>query len=101
MILNQYRQWADTVGGEVGEKIHELVGELEESRKIISGMKLPRLLGVKEVAEKIDVDPKNMHHVRKTKLFPDPNGFMGSRPYWFESTIDAYLDAMEEWRTKG
>lgn len=100
MILNQYRQKADEIGGEVGGIIHELVNELDEARAIIAGKKFPNLLGSKEVAEKIEVDPKNMHHVRKTKLFPEPDITIGSRPFWFETTIDDYQDKVEERRSK-
>lgn len=100
MILNQYRQLADEVGGEVGQKIHELVYELEESRKIIRGIKLPTLLGVKEVAELLGVDPKNMHHVRKTRFFPEPDDFVGKRPVWYLTTIQEYQDKIAEWRER-
>lgn len=100
MTLNQYRAWADDVGGEVGEKIHELVNELEEARKIISGKKLPQLLGSKEVADILEIDPKNMHHTRKTKFFPDPDVEVGKRPFWFITTIQAYQELIEEWRLK-
>lgn len=100
MTLNQYRNWADGVGGEVGERIHDLINELEEARKIISGKKLPELLGSKEVADMLRIDPKNMHHTRKTKFFPDPDGVMGSRPFWFITTIQEYQELIEGWRAK-
>lgn len=96
MILNQYRQWADTVGGEVGERIHMLIDELEEARLIISEKKLPPLLGSKEAAELLEIDPKNMHHARKTKSFPEPNGYAGNRPLWFEQTLLMYKERKNE-----
>ncbi|CAI6023896.1 hypothetical protein PAECIP112173_00361 [Paenibacillus sp. JJ-100] len=98
MTLNQYRELADKLGGEVGEQITALLDELEEARKIIRGKKYPPLLGSKEVAEQIGVDPKNMHHVRKNKLFPEPDVMVGNRPFWFKPTIDEYQERMEEWR---
>ncbi|MNW38902.1 hypothetical protein D3C74_159810 [compost metagenome] len=101
MILNHYRQWADEVGGEVGKKIHELINELEEARRIISGTKLPPLLGSKEVCDMIEIDPKNFHHTRKTKLFPDADTQVGNRSFWFETTIQCYQDKLNERRDKG
>lgn len=100
MTLNQYREIADQIGGEVGAGIKALIDELEDARKIIRGKKYPPLLGSKEVAEQLDVDPKNMHHVRKTKLFPDPDVMVGTRPFWFKPSIDQYQEQMEEWRSK-
>lgn len=100
MTLNRYRDIADQLGGEVGASIRELVNELEDARKIIRGKKYPPLLGSKEVAEIIGVDPKNMHHVRKTRLFPEPDVMVGTRPFWFKPTIDEYLEKVEEWRSQ-
>ncbi|MGM1049995.1 hypothetical protein MNQ98_09270 [Paenibacillus sp. N3/727] len=100
MTLNQYRILADEIGGENGQKILELVNQLEEARGIIAGMKFPRVLGNKEVADALGVDPKNMHHTRKTRFFPDPDFIVGSRPFWFETTIQVYQDKIEEWRNK-
>lgn len=100
MTLNQYRALAEQLGGEVGKQLTALINELEESRKIIRGKKYPPLLGSKEVAEQIEVDPKNMHHVRKTKLFPDPDVMVGSRPFWYKPSIDEYQERLEEWRSK-
>ncbi|MHB0881664.1 hypothetical protein ACYCSE_17325 [Paenibacillus sp. SEL1] len=98
MTLNQYRKIADKVGGEVGETIHELVEELEEAREVIRGNKIPPLLGSKEVAEYLEVDPKNMHHTRKTRFFPEPDLLVGTRPFWFKTTIQMYQDKLAEWR---
>lgn len=100
MTLNQYRKWADEVGGETGSKMHDLINELEEARNIIKGKKFPPLLGSTEVAEMIGIDPKNMHHTRKTKLFPAPDSMVGTRPFWFKTTIQEYQDKIEEWRSK-
>ncbi|OPG98407.1 hypothetical protein B2I21_08640 [Chryseobacterium mucoviscidosis] len=100
MTLNQYRDLADQIGGEVGQQLTALVEELEESRKIIRGKKYPPLLGSKEVAEQIGADPKNMHHVRKNKMFPAPDVMVGTRPFWFKPSIDEYQERMEEWRSK-
>lgn len=100
MTLNQYRLLADEIGGENGQKILELVNQLEEARAIIAGKKMPRVLGNKEVAETLEIDPKNMHHARKTRFFPDPDFYVGSRPFWFETSIQNYKDKVEEWRDK-
>lgn len=100
MTLNQYRELADQIGGEVGEQLTALVDELEEARRIIRGKKYPPLLGSKEVATRIGADPKNMHHVRKNKMFPEPDVMVGTRPFWFKPSIDEYQERMEEWRTK-
>lgn len=100
MTLNQYRDLADQIGGEVGQQLTALVNELEEARRIIRGKKYPPLLGSKEVATQIGADPKNMHHVRKNKMFPEPDVMVGTRPFWFKPSIDEYQEKMEEWRTK-
>ncbi|MGW8823385.1 hypothetical protein ACWGNU_14790 [Paenibacillus lautus] len=100
MTLNQFRLMADEIGGENGQKILELVNQLEEARDIIAGKKFPAVLGNKEVADAIGIDPKNMHHARKTRFFPDPDFMVGSRPFWFETSIQRYKDQVEEWRSK-
>ncbi|GIO57947.1 hypothetical protein [Paenibacillus cineris] len=100
LTLNQYRLLADEIGGEKGKRILELVDQLEEARAIIAGMKMPRVLGNKEVADALGIDPKNMHHARKTRFFPDPDFEVGTRPFWFETTIQAYQEKVEEWRNK-
>ncbi|MEN1985240.1 hypothetical protein [Paenibacillus hubeiensis] len=100
MTLNQYREIANQLGGEVGEQIAALVDELEDARQIIRGKKYPPLLGSKEVADQIGVDPKNMHHVRKNKMFPEPDVMVGSRPFWYKPSIDEYQERMAEWRNK-
>ncbi|RUT48577.1 hypothetical protein EJP82_01145 [Paenibacillus anaericanus] len=100
MTIDQYRAFAEEVGGEVGKKIHVIIDELETARGVISGKKLPPLLGNKEVCDKIEVDPKNFHHTRKTKLFPNPDIQVGNRSFWFETTIQNYQDLLDEWRKK-
>ncbi|MEK4351314.1 hypothetical protein MKX41_10740 [Paenibacillus sp. FSL R5-0475] len=100
MTLNQYRKWADEVGGEIGSKVHEILNELEEARNIAEGKKIPPLLGSTEVAGILGIDPKNMHHTRRTKFFPAPDIEVGKRPFWFKTTIQVYQDKIEEWRSK-
>lgn len=100
MTLKQYRLLAEEIGGEQGKKVLELVEMLEEARDIIAGKKFPKVLGNKEVADAIGIDPKNMHHARKTRFFPDPDFTVGSRPFWFETTIDRYRERVEEWRER-
>ncbi|CAH1054043.1 hypothetical protein [Paenibacillus pseudetheri] len=99
MTLENYREWADNVGGEVGKKIQEILNELEEAQNIARGNSLPPLLGNKEVAELLEIDPKNMHHTRRTKLFPDPDLVVGNRPFWFKTSIQKYQERIEEWRS--
>ncbi|WP_459953711.1 hypothetical protein [Paenibacillus pini] len=91
---------ADEVGGEIGKAMQELINELTEARDIISGMKHPSVLGSKELAEYLEVDPKNLHHSRKTKFFPEPDFFAGNRPCWFLPTIQIYQNKVDEWRKK-
>lgn len=100
MTLRHYRELAHKVGGAEGEQINRLVDELVEAREIIRGIRVPPLLGSKEVAEMIEVDPKNMHHVRRTKLFPKPDITVGNRPFWFETTIQTYQIQVEERRER-
>lgn len=73
------------------------VGRVEKDHTL---EKVPPLLGSKEVAEQIGADPKNMHHVRKNKMFPEPDVMVGTRPFWFKPSIDEYQERMEEWRNK-
>jgi hypothetical protein len=98
VTLNRFLKLADKVGGEVGETIRGLVKELEEARDVIRDKKIPPLLGSKEVAEHLEVDPKNMHHTRKTRFFPAPDLLIGTRPFWFKTTIQRYQDQVAEWR---
>jgi len=100
LTLNKYRLMAEEIGGEKGLEILELVNQLKEAREIIAGIKFPRVLGNKEVADAIGIDPKNMHHARKTRFFPDPDFMVGTRPFWFETSIQHYKDQLEEWRSK-
>ncbi|MBP1999492.1 hypothetical protein J2Z69_000511 [Paenibacillus shirakamiensis] len=100
MLLSSYRAKARELGGEACRVINQLLDELEKEREITSGKKLPPLLGSKEVAERIEIDPKNLHHTRKTKFFPEPNTCVGKRPLWAEETINQYLDKLSEWRDK-
>jgi len=79
------------IGGEDGQRINELITAYESAQNI-------RLLGNQEVAHMLGIDPKNMHHKRKTKFFPEPVLQAGKFPFWLESDIQEYIENIDEWR---
>jgi len=98
--LNQYRELAEHVGGKAGEKFRELIEDYERMKKSIYESEVPDLLGSKQVAELLNIDPKNMHHKQKTKFFPKPTAYIGKRPLWLEQSIKDYIERVDQWREK-
>lgn len=95
MTLSQHRAWADSIGGEVGRKVNSILDELETAKQQARGRELPPLLGSKEVADLLGISSKNIPHTRKTKLFPEPDLMVGTRPFWFQTTIEDYREIKE------
>jgi|GEM_PF-5422160 len=88
--LEDYRAFALRSDGEGAQYILELADEVERLRQIVSGKRLPSLYGKKEVADELEIDPKNMHHKMRTKDFPAPNGKVGGRLVWIKESILTY-----------
>ncbi|MCQ6559744.1 hypothetical protein [Paenibacillus mendelii] len=98
LSLKEYSILAEELGGDVGVRILELVHKVEELNKELEGKKLPQLLGSANVAEVLGIDVRNMHHKQKTKYFPEPALYVGSRPLWLEREIIEYKAKIDEWR---
>ena len=94
MDVNYYRTLADKIGGDDGQDIHKLITAYEQALKV-------RLLGNQEVAHMLGIDPKNMHHKRRTKYFPNPVLQAGKFPFWLERDIREYIEHIDEWRKNG
>lgn len=89
--IEKYRELADRIGGDDGRRIHALIDSYISANNL-------KLLGNQEAAKMLNIDPKNMHHKRKTKFFPDPVVHVGKFPLWLESDIREYIENIEQWR---
>ncbi|UVI28597.1 hypothetical protein [Paenibacillus spongiae] len=98
LSLKEYTTLAEELGGDVGIRILELVHKVEELHQELAGKKLPELSGSAKVAELLGIDVRNMHHKQKTKFFPEPALYVGSRPLWLERDIVEYKAKIDEWR---
>ncbi|WP_219838064.1 hypothetical protein [Paenibacillus sp. R14(2021)] len=96
--LKDYRERAAELGGETERLVLDLVTEIEDLRSELAGQKLPALLGSTEVAERLGIDSRNMHHKKRTKFFPQPAVTVGTRPFWLERDIVEYKVKSDDWR---
>lgn len=62
--------------------------------------KIPPLCGTKEVAEILGITRYNVPNTRKTKGFPDPITYIGTRPVWLQSDIIAYKEKRKSRRSE-
>ncbi|RJX41093.1 hypothetical protein D3P09_03545 [Paenibacillus pinisoli] len=100
LSLERHRVIADRAGGEAASSIHELIAEIERLRGLIVLPDVSALIGAKEVADILNINPKNMHHARKTRFFPEPYTHIGKRPMWLAEAIQEYIEKKEAWRSK-
>lgn len=100
LSLERHRRIADRLGGEAALSIHELIAEIERLRELMELPDVSALIGAKEVADILNINPKNMHHARKTRFFPEPYAHIGKRPMWLAETIKEYIKKKEAWRSK-
>lgn len=96
--LEKHRKLAEQLGGEAELSILELIREIELLREKCIESDVPKLIGSKDIAEILNIDPRNIHHARKTKFFPKPVSMAGNRPLWLRDEIIEYKTKKEEWR---
>ncbi|MFF2887870.1 hypothetical protein [Paenibacillus sp. NPDC057967] len=97
LSLERHRMIADRVGGEAALSILELIAEIERLQGLTDLPDVTALIGAKEVADILHIHPKNMHHARKTRFFPEPYLHIGKRPMWLAETIREYKEKKEAW----
>ena len=49
------------------------------------------MLSTREVAELVGVKPASIRRYRVRGTFPEPDGYVGVTPWWYRSTVEAWL----------